>query len=121
MRVNEETRVWVFTSSVALDGYRRTVNNDNNSSKLETLRRERAVWQAKVDAKKREDSQQQKAESDEKTQDSAVRCRHQEAAVEHKLAVEAYTKNPSDYRKNEMDRAKQKLDQTSDDVQELKK
>jgi len=106
-------------SAIALDGYRRTVKNDNMSKKLETIRAEAAARTEAANIAERAEYYKNLAASQEKTKTCAVRGRHKEAADDYPSSVEAYTKSPSEYRKNEVDRAKQKLDKSYDEIKEL--
>jgi hypothetical protein len=50
----------------------------------------------------------------------ATKGRVKEAALEHKNAVEAYNKNPTEYSKNEMDREKTKTKNWTNLMMKLK-
>jgi hypothetical protein len=110
----------IVMSAIAMDGYRRTVNNDNNSRILKAI-------EDKLEAARREGDKAAQAEykkqiefMNDKAHNCAVTGRPKEAAEEHHKAVEAYTTNPTEYRKNEIDRAKQKLDKSYEELKELK-
>jgi len=104
----------IVMSAIAMDGYRRTVNNDNNNQRLETIRAEAEAAKKASDEEARAEYQKNIEEAHEKAKICAVLGRHKEAANEHHSAVEAYSKNPTDYRKDELARAKQKLDTAYD-------
>jgi hypothetical protein len=114
----------VVMSAIAMDGYRRTVNNDNNSKILlkEAIeeKREVALRKREGDTAAQAVYQKQIEHMNDKAENCAVIGRHKEAAEEHHKAVEAYSKNPTEYSKIEIDRAKQKLDQSYEEVKELK-
>jgi hypothetical protein len=111
--------------AVALDGYRRTVRNDNKNKQLETIRAEaKAILAAAEEAARVEYQKKKKKKKIAETHETAKNCavigRYKEAPAEHLSSVEAYDKNTTEYRKNEMERAKQKLDKSYDEVKELK-
>ena len=109
----------IVMAAVALDGYRRTVNNDVNSKRLEDIRAQAKAAAEKANDAQRAEYQKNIAEMQEKTKNSAVSGRFVEAAEEHKVAVEAYSKNPTEYRQAEIERAKQKLDKSFEEVKSL--
>lgn len=107
-------------SAIAMVGYRRTVNNDNNSNILKAIEEKREEARRLGDLAAQAEYQKQIERMNEKAQNCAVIGRHKEAADEHQKAVESYSTDPSEYRKNEIDRAKQKLDKSYEEVKELK-
>ena len=112
--------IGVVMSAIAIDGYRRTVNNDNNRKVLKAVEEKLETARKEGDLAAQAEYQKQIERMNEKAQNCAVIGRHKEAAEEHHKAVEAYTKNPTEYRKNEIDRAKQKLDASYEEVKDLK-
>jgi len=112
--------IGMVMSAIAMDGYRRTVNNDNTSKILKEIEKKREAARREGDLAAQAAYNKQIEHMNEKAQNCAVMGRHKEAADEHQKAVEAYSTNPTEYRKNEIDRAKQKLDKSYEELQELK-
>ena len=105
--------------AIALDGYRRTVNNDKNSKTLEMIRAEAKAAKEAADKATQDEYPKNIAEAHEKSNNCVTMGRYKEAAAEHHSAAESYSQNPTEYRKNEVDRAKQKLDKSYDEIKEL--
>jgi hypothetical protein len=100
--------VGMVMSAIAMDGYRRTINNDNNSAILlkEAIEEKREAARREGDIAAQAECKKQIKHMNEKAENCAVIGRHKEAAEEHHNAVEAYSKDPTEYRKNEINRAK---------------
>jgi hypothetical protein len=101
----------VVMSAIAMDGYRRTVNNYNTSAILKAIEEKREAARREGDIAAQAEIQRQIKHMNEKAENCAVIGRHKEAAEEHHKAVEAYSKNPTEYNKNEIDRLKKKIGQ----------
>jgi hypothetical protein len=112
--------VGMVMSAIAMDGYRRTVNNDKTSEILKAIEEKREAARREGDITAQAEIQKQIKHMNEKAENCAVMGRHKEAADVHHNAVEAYSKDPSEYSKNELNSAKQKLDKSYDEVKELK-
>jgi hypothetical protein len=112
--------VGMVMSAIAMDGYRRTVNNDKTSEILKAIEEKREAARREGDTTAQAEIKKQIKHMSEKAENCAVKGRHKEAADVHHNAVEAYSKDPSEYRKNELNSAKQKLDKSYDEVKELK-
>jgi len=101
--------VGMVMSAIAMDGYRRTVNNDNNSAILKAIEEKREAARKEGDTAAQTELQRQIKHMNEKAENCAVRGRQKEAAEEHHKAVEAYSKNPTEYHKKEVDRLNKKF------------
>lgn len=104
----------MILGAATLDGYRRQVINDRKNNILEEIQKHRESHSETI-----------KAEYDKIIEDNfkntktkATLSRYQEAADEHKKAVDKYKANPSEYNQNEEIKAHKKL---NDSYQEFTK
>jgi hypothetical protein len=105
----------MILGAATLDGYRRQVINDRTNNTLDIIQKEREII-----------SEASKAEFDKSilghlnyTKSQAALGRCQEAADDHKKAVERYNADPSEYNKNELDKAHSKLNVSYDEIKKL--
>ena len=107
--------IGLILGAASLDGYRRQVLNDRKNNILEEIQKQRNSL-----------SEDRKVEYDKvieemsnNTKNKAAILRYNEAADEHKKAVDEYNANPTDYNNNEMKSAHKKLDDSFTEINKL--
>ena len=105
----------VILGAATLDGYRRQIINDRKNNILEEIQKQRNS----LSEDKRLAYDKSIDEMSNITKNKAAICRYNEAADEHKKAVDKYKANPTDYNNNEMIRSHKKLDESFDEIKKL--
>ena len=107
--------IGLILGAATLDGYRRQVLNDKKNNILEEIQKQRNSLSEgrKVEYDKAIE------EMSNNTKNKAAILRYNEAADEHKKAVDKYNANPTTYNNNEMKSAHKKLDDSFDEINKL--
>ena len=105
----------LILGAATLVGYRRLLINDSRNNLLEEIKKQRDSLSE--DRKVAYDKSIE--EMSNETKNKAAILIYNEAADEHKQAVDKYNANPSEYNNNEIIRAKNKLDASFDEIKKL--
>jgi|SRR5271168_357890 len=105
----------LILGAATMDGYRRQVVNDRKNNILEEIQKERNSLSE--DTKTAYDKIIE--ESFNNTKNKAAILRYNEAADEHKKAVDKYNANPTEYNNNEVIEANNKLNLSFDEIKKL--
>jgi len=105
----------IILSAATLDGYRRQVLSDRENTILDAIKKEK---ESNTEAMKVEYDKIIE-ENIKNTKNKAAISRYQEAADEHRKAVDKYNADPSEYNRNEQIKSHTKLNESYDDLKKL--
>jgi ABC-type antimicrobial peptide transport system permease subunit len=105
----------LIVSAATLDGYRRQLVNDRRNNILDEIQKQRNSLSE--DTKAAYDKIIE--ESFNNTKNKGAILRYNEAADEHKKAVDNYNASPTEYNNNEVINANNKLNDSFDEIQKL--
>jgi hypothetical protein len=105
----------LILGAATMDGYRRQIVNDRKNNILEEIKKERNSLSE--DTKAAYDKIIE--ESFNNTKNKAAILRYNEAADEHKKAVDKYNANPTEYNNNKIINANTKLNLSFDEIKKL--